>query len=65
VVGGALAALAGVRSRSRWFRVAAAVTAATSLGSVAAAERFNRRSLQVATTELPIFEGEAAVAEQV
>ncbi|WP_405604826.1 glycosyltransferase [Streptomyces sp. NBC_01410] len=65
VVGGALAALAGVRSRSRWFRVAAVVTAATSLGSVAAAERFNRRSLQVATTELPIFEGEAAVAEQV
>ncbi|WP_406301400.1 glycosyltransferase [Streptomyces sp. NBC_00885] len=65
VVGGALAALAGVRSRSRWFRVAAAVTAATSLGSVAAAERFNRRSLQVATTELPIFEGEAAIAEQV
>ncbi|WP_406277496.1 glycosyltransferase [Streptomyces sp. NBC_00191] len=65
VVGGALAALAGVRSRSRWFRVAAAVTAATSFGSVAAAERFNRRSLQVATTELPIFEGEAAVAEQV
>ncbi|MGW1492269.1 glycosyltransferase [Streptomyces sp. NPDC002402] len=65
VVGGALAAVAGVRSRSRWFRVAAAVTAATSFGSVAAAERFNRRSLQVATTELPIFEGEAAVAEQV
>ncbi|TQK50245.1 dolichol-phosphate mannosyltransferase [Streptomyces sp. SLBN-118] len=65
VTGGALAALAGVRSRSRWFRVAATAAAVASLGSVAAAELFNRRSLQVATTDLPIFEGEAAVAEQV
>ncbi|MFJ9739189.1 glycosyltransferase [Streptomyces sp. NPDC101166] len=64
LTGGALAALAGVRSGSRAGRVAAGLAAAASLGAVAAAERFNRRSLRVATTELPIFEGEAATADQ-
>ncbi|MGR8011833.1 glycosyltransferase [Streptomyces hypolithicus] len=61
----AAAALAGARSRSRGPRAVAAVAAAVSLGSVAAAERFNRRSLRIATTELPIFEGEAAAPKRV
>ncbi|MFE1441616.1 glycosyltransferase [Streptomyces sp. NPDC058739] len=60
ITGGAVAALTARRSRSRLARTAAGVTAVAALGSVAAAEWFNRRSLRVATTELPIFEGEAA-----